>query len=101
MYFSNALYPRLRSIFLLTASLAILLGAIKDTAGSFEFLFKTNLKVRLVQFKNFPCLKISSTVLVLVLERTRKPCALALFLFFGLYVNDIKLSYHIIHSLST
>jgi len=63
MYFSEAEYPRLLNKFLLTANLAMFLGAIKDMRGNKDPPI-TNLKVKLEELTNLPLLKISSICFV-------------------------------------
>jgi len=57
----SALYPRRLRAFLSTASLATLFGTIKDTFFCEDSLLITNLKLKVGELMNFPCLKIRST----------------------------------------
>ena len=64
MCFCKAVYPRRRKKFLLTASLAMLLGAMKEIRGAEEPPVSIYLKVKLGELTNFPSLKIFSTAFV-------------------------------------
>jgi|SRR3989344_4996310 len=59
---SKASYPRRRSKFLLTASLVMFFGVIKEIHGVFWLLVNTNLKVKFGVSRIFPSLNIFSTV---------------------------------------
>ena len=67
-YFFKISYPRRLKKFLLTASLATLLGAMKEIRLSRSDLDEfINLKVKLGKFKNFPSLKSKSISFLLAL----------------------------------